>query len=339
MSVIYSYIAKFISLTREAFGESRSSHNLLKNDETYFRRTRYVKAVRTTFVSAGNTILSGMISFISIALTIRYLGIERYGIWLTIFTIFSWLSLSDFGIGNALTNKLAESLGSDQTNRAQYLVLSAFWSLVPIGICIAFIGVWLGFSFPWPYFLHTHTLEANRELPIAISLAFGIYGIGFPLNIARNIYNGYQEGYYANIWNIVMNIFSLVALIIATKFKGGLPLLVIAVFGVQLIVQLANAFYLFGFHRRHLIPYIHLLRKADIISLFKIGIMFVVLQLVATINLQSDNMIIINVMGPGAVALFGTTWKLICYTRVVQSLILNPLWPAYGEAYARGDCL
>ena len=47
-------------------------------------------------------------------LTVHYLGAERYGVWLTISSLLTWMSMTDFGLaGNALVNVLAEASGKD----------------------------------------------------------------------------------------------------------------------------------------------------------------------------------------------------------------------------------
>lgn len=331
-------IENILSITREALLGNKNKKDTFE-EITILRRTRYVKAARTTIISAVSTILTGITSFISVALTVRYLGTERFGLWLTLFSILAWFNLSDFGVGNALTNKLAEAKGRNQWEEAKYLVASAFWLLSFIGIFIILLGFFLGFKLPWSVLLHIKSPQAIHEIPLAIALSFGIFGLSFPLGIIRNIYSGYQEGYYTNWWNIVANLLSLSALFIVTRINGGLPLLVIAIFGIQLIVQLANSVFLFGFHRRQLIPNPHFIRKSHLGSLLHLGIMFVILQLGGIIISQSDNIIIIRVLGPTQVAMFGTAWKLFGYVRVLQAWLINPLWPAYGEAYTRTDFL
>lgn len=327
---------KILSIFREALWGKTYKNDLIE-EASVLRRARYVKATRTTIVSAVSAILTGITGFISVALTVRYLGTERFGLWLTLFSILAWFNLSDLGVGNALTNKLAEAKGRNQWEEAQNLVASAFWLLSFIGIFIILIGFLGGFTLPWSVLLHIKSQQAIRELPVAIALSFGIFGLSFPLGIIRNIYSGFQEGYYTNWWNIVANLLSISALFIVTRFKGGLPLLVIAIFGIQLIVQLANFVFLFGFHRRQIIPYPHFIKKSHMGSLLHLGIMFVILQLGGIIISQSDNIIIIRILGPTEVAMFGTAWKLFGYVRIIQALLINPLWPAYGEAYTRTD--
>src|ERR1700682_1836109 len=91
--------------------------------------------------------LNLLISFLSVPLTIHYLGAERYGVWLTISSLLTWMALTDFGLsGNALVNVLAESSGNDDMEPARQYVSSAFWVLT----CISLVsGAAAIISFHW----------------------------------------------------------------------------------------------------------------------------------------------------------------------------------------------
>ena len=335
ISRIVSRVLGLLSIGREALRGSQASGE--KVDIDSIRRARYVKATRTTMTSGLSTVLAAVTGFISVALTVRYLGIERYGLWLTIFTLLAWLNLTDFGVGNALINKLSHSSGRNQQGEAQNYVATAFWMLSLVGVLIILTGIILGTSLPWASMLNVKSVEAGLELPLAITLSFVIYGLGFPLSITRNVYSGYQEGYYANLWDIAANILSLISIVIVTRFNGGLPLLVAAVFGTRQVVLAASAVFLFGTHRPWLTPAPRQVRKAYLRPLLGLGMMFLVLQLILLLNTQLDNIIIIRILGPEKVAVFGVVWKLFSYVGMLQIWFLAPLWPAYGEAYARGD--
>ena len=301
------------------------------------RRGRSVRIIRTALTSGLSTVLTMLTGIISVSLTVRYLGTERYGLWLTISTILAWLNLTDAGIGNALTNRIAKAYGQDKLPEAQHYVASAFWLFTVVGVTIAVGGAVLGVRLRWADILRVQSVDAARELPSAISLALVIYGLGFPLSMARSVYNGFQEGYYANYWSIAASVLSLVALVVVTRFGGGLPLLVGAVFGVRQLVAAVSSLFLFTVHRPQLRPVLSRARLNDLGSLLSVGLMFVVLQLTSLLITQSDNLVIVRLLGPEQVALFGTAWKLFSYVGVLQLWLLAPMWPAYGEAFARGD--
>lgn len=335
MDHIIKWIKEFVSITRDALRRKSSS---TVTAETESRgRSRYVKAMRTTIMSGGSQFLTAITSILSVALTVRYLGTERYGVWLIISTILAWLSLSDFGIGNAITNKLSETINQNKHDEEQWYVASAFWMLAIVGILIISFGIILGKVIPWTNLLNVKSTQAVLEIHLSITFAFIIFGLGFPLTITRNVYRGYQEGYYANVWDIAANIVSMLSIVIVTQFKGGLPILVAAVYGSRQLVFAASAIFIFYTHRPWIKPDPRQVRKGNFGSLLRLGLMFITLQLCSLLITQTDSIVIIRILGPSDVAIYSTIWKLFSYTAIFKTWFLSSLWPAYGEANTRQD--
>ena len=91
--------------------------------------------------------LNILISFLSVPLTVHYLGAERYGVWLTISSLITWMSMTDFGLaGNALVNVLSQASGKDDRAGAQHYTASAFWALTGVSVLSGIICL-AGFRF------------------------------------------------------------------------------------------------------------------------------------------------------------------------------------------------
>src|ERR1700722_10191018 len=98
-------------------------------------RERYRRAGLTASASFISKALTIVISFVSVPLTVHYLGAERYGVWLTISSLLTWMALTDFGIaGNALVNVIAEADGKEDRKLAREYTASAFWALNGVSI-------------------------------------------------------------------------------------------------------------------------------------------------------------------------------------------------------------
>lgn len=288
----------------------------------------------SSFIAKGLNIL---ISFLSVPLTIHYLGSERYGVWLTISSLLTWMALADFGLsGNALVNVLAESSGKDDLETARQYTSSAFWVLT--GICIL-SGAVAAISFHWISWRSVFRVSAatsSHELNVACALTLGVFILGFPLSLQYSIYNAYQDGYLANIWSISTNALALVSLFIVSRFHGGLPQLIFALAGTRTLVAIANNYYLF--RRYHwLIPYPSAVRWSCVRRLFKLGGKYMVTQLAALGIYQSQPMIITQMLGPASVVIFVVSYKIITLPMDLIYLATQPFIAAFGEAKARGD--
>ena len=88
-------------------------------------RERYRRAgmtASTAYIAKGITVPAG---FVSVPLTVHYLGAERYGVWLTISSLLLWIALTDFGLaGNALVNVVSEAAGNDDVASARHYAAS-----------------------------------------------------------------------------------------------------------------------------------------------------------------------------------------------------------------------
>lgn len=289
----------------------------------------------TSVLAQGITILTG---FVSIPLTLHYLGQERYGVWLTINSLLQWLFVSNMGLsGNALVNKLSEANGKDDRETARELVSTAFWSLAGMAITFTlFFAVCLPFI-NLPSVFNTTESVSISELKLSVIFAFICFIMMFPTSMVEAVYNSYQEGFIGNIWNITGSVFSLIALIVVTKMHGGLPLLVIALFGVRLFFSFLNAAYLFFFRHSWLYPSLKVVSKKSFFDLTTLGLTYFVAQLASMGATQSQPFMITQFMGPTFVPIFNIAQRILFLPALFIQMLVFPLMPAYGEAKARND--
>jgi O-antigen/teichoic acid export membrane protein len=272
---------------------------------------RYRRAGITASSSFIAKALNILISFLSVPLTIHYLGSERYGVWLTISSMLTWMALTDFGLsGNALVNVLAESNGNDDRETARQYASSAFWVLTCISLISGVVAI-IGFHWiSWRAVFQVSTATSTHELNVACAMTLAIFILSFPLSLQYAIYSAYQEGYLANIWSIATNTLALLALLIVSRFHGGLPHLIFAMAGTRTLVAMANNYYLF--RRYHwLMPYPSAVRWSCVQRLFKLGSKYMVTQLAALGIYQSQPMIITQMLGPASVVIFVVSYKII----------------------------
>jgi O-antigen/teichoic acid export membrane protein len=65
--------------------------------------------------------------------------------------------------------------------------------------------------------------------------------------------------------------------------------------------------------------------------------MFFVMQLVIAVAYSSDNVIIARTMGAASVPGYSIPQRVFSVITMMVTMLIMPLWPAYGEAIARGD--
>ena len=332
---------EFASPSRFALLKSYLSVGKLKAVLTKSSANRGLERYRRAGITASSSFIAKalniVISFLSVPLTVHYLGAERYGVWLTISSLITWMSMTDFGLaGNALINVLSASSGKDDRAGAQHYTASAFWALSGVSVVSGTICVACFRFIPWRAVFRVSASTTTHELQMACGLTLLFFVLAFPLSIQNSIYNAYQDGYLANIWGIAANALSLVALVFVSMTHGGLPQLVLALSGTRTLVSIANAFFLFG--RYHwLIPVPSAVRWVCVKRLFSLGGKYLVTQLASLGIYQSQPIIITQILGPSKVVIFVVAYKILSLPMDLAYMATQPFISAFGEAKARKD--
>lgn len=311
---------------------------LLIGSSIHPARERYRRVsitASTSYLAKGLTVL---MSFVSVPLTVHYLGAERYGVWLTISSLLLWVSLTDFGLsGNALVYLLSETVGNNDRESARHYTASAFWALVTIALVT---GVVLGATFhfiPWQSVFRVSDATSAQELEWTCALVLTLFVINLPLSLLRSLYNAHQEGYLANIWGMASGVASLLGLIIVTHFQGGLPQLVVATSAAPALVLLANVYHAFVRRYPWLAPAPSAVRWACIRHLQRLGGKYLIMQLASLGIYQSQAMIITQMLGPSKVVIFVVAFKIMNLPIELTYMGTVPFIAAFAEAKARHD--
>ena len=301
-------------------------------------RERYRRAgmtASTSYLAKGLTVL---MSFISVPLTVHYLGAERYGVWLTISSLLLWVALTDFGLsGNALVYLLSETVGKDDRLSARRHTASAFWALVTIAVVIGVVFIAVFAFIPWRAVFRVSEVTSTEEVKWTCALVLALFVINLPLSLVRSVYNAHQDGYIANIWGIAYGFISLIGLIVVTRFHGGLPQLVIALSGAPALVLMASAYHAFVWRYPWLAPIPSAVSWTSIRRLLDLGGKYMIMQLAALGIYQSQAMIITQMLGPSKVMIFVVAFKLLNLPIELTYMGTVPFISAFAEAKARRD--
>lgn len=298
---------------------------------------RYRRASLTA-VAAGFAKAIGVgTTLISVPLTVGYLGEERFGMWMVISSISAFLSFTDLGVGNGLLNAVAASHGANDRRAIREHVSSAFFLLlalaVALGLSFAFAYWWIS----WPAIFNVTSDAARSEAGPAVAVFITCFLIHLPLDTIKRVQFGLQEGFRNSLWNSLSSLVGLAGVLLVIYFEAGLVWLVLAMCGAPIVATLFNGVVLFGMRYRWLIPKPNFIRLSSLKFILSTGTLFVILQVAVALAFASDNLIAAQIFGSAAVAHYAVAKKLFDIVGNVLKMILSPLWPAYGEAAARGD--
>ena len=300
---------------------------------------RHRRIALTALTSAAAKLITIVTSFITVPLTLNYLGTERYGLWMTISSVIAMMVFADFGIGNGLMNAVSEAYGKDDKYALKRHIANAMLILCAIAIVImAFF--FAAYSFiDWAGFFNVKSPLAIQESGPALAVFVICFAIGVPTGIVQRVQMGLQQGFASSLWQAGGSILGLSLTLLVISLQGGLPWLVLALGGAPVIMLVLNGLVFFVLQRRDLAPDLLQISKPGMKRILSGGMLFFVLQISVSVAYASDNIIIAKMLGPDSVAQYSVVSKLFEGVLMVIGLAFAPLWPAYGEAKARGDML
>lgn len=298
---------------------------------------RYRRVLLSTMASALARGLVILIGFVSVPLTVGYLGAERFGLWATISSLAALVAFADLGIGNGLINAVAEASGRDDHEGARRVVSTGFFLLLGVAALIALAFALAYPLVPWARVFNVASPQAAREAGPAVAVFVACFAAGLPLGVVQKVQIGYQEGFASSLWQCLGGALGLAGLAAVIVARAGLPWLVLAISGGPLLALALSWAVVFGRQRPWLRPAWAHLTGAWARRITRLGWLFFVLQVAGAVAFASDNLVIARVLGPDLVTRYAVPAKLFTLAPVIVGVALNPLWPAYGEAAARGD--
>lgn len=276
-------------------------------------------------------------SLITVPLAIRYLGNERFGLWMTISSFLLMAGFTDFGLGNGLLNLVARASGKDDLGGIKRAISSALASLSVISLLLLFLFFAIYKYVPWPDFFRVTSMKARSEAGPALIVFVVCFALSLPAGVVQKAQMGLQRGFLANIWQLAGSVIGLLWLITCIWLRAGLPALVFAAAGAPLIAAVLNGFFFFGQNRPDLRPQYSLVSSHTIEQLISVGVLFFVLQLMVAMAYCADNFVVARTLGAVNVPEYAIPQRLFSMITMMIGMLISPLWPAYGEAISRGD--
>jgi O-antigen/teichoic acid export membrane protein len=300
-------------------------------------KERYRRVLLTAITGPMASGFGLLAFFITVPLTVRYLGPARYGAWMSLSALMAFLRFSDLGLGNSLVGAISQAEG-----RGDRLYVRQAISSVLVFLCI--MAVVLLFVFPlsalfihWDYVLGLASLKDRGEIQAAILIFVALYAIGIPVNMAPQVQRSLQQGYISNLWMIAGSLLSLLGIYIAAIHHARIPWLVAIICGVPLIPALANGFVLYLVQRPDLRPSLKNFDKEVAKGLLGKGVLFFGLGIAGALAFDSQNIVIAHILGPAAVGVYAVVQRLYSTIPLIVGYITMPLWPAFGEALGRRE--
>jgi len=302
-----------------------------------WRQSRGGRIAAAVSSGAAARMLSSLFTLVSLPLAVRYLGAERFGVWATIASTVVFLNLLDLGIASSLTNYIAHSYAvGDRQYAARYtanaLVLTAAVASVAV---ILLAIVWPAID--WANLFNVSSAVSRVEVSRTVAAAVTLVLLGLPASLTGRILSGYQEVHASNAIIAIGTLTNLAGLLVGLALQVSMPVLFVLTTGWITLANLTVLFAMLLWWKPWLRPRRALLDWGATRELLTMGSGFFLIQIAGAVVFSSDNVVLSHFLGPAQVTPYSVTWRVVGMTAVMQGLFFPALWPAYAEAYARGD--
>lgn len=311
----------------------------LKNDfilsNTHVKK-RITGIIQGTLTAAASKATGLLTTILSVYWATNYLSTESFGLWMSITSLIAILSLADFGINNSVVNLVSESFGEKNTAKLNDGISNSFLLMLIIGSSIGAILLLVSPYIKWSELFGITENNTLNDIGMIISLAVIIFSLTMPFSIVTRVQIGMQESWRVNLWQIIGSLLSIIGIFFAIKYDMGLIGILFASLALPLISLIFNYCDYFFLKQPQLRPKFDHFNKKSITELTNVSSVFFVLQILALIGNGIDNILIANILGSSAVGAYAVTQKLAISLNLAPLFII-PLWPAIGDALARGE--
>lgn len=276
-----------------------------------------------------------LVRLMQVPLLLLFLGVEDYGRWLIISSLPSWLSLANLGFGSVASNEMTMAVAAGDMPKARSLFSTAFALIIGIGVAGLLLTALIAPFVPWEDILLVSD-RRHKELSYAVGWLVMSVLISFFGELFGGRFKAAQKAHVGILISSLRPWISLLLLFVVLNFTTRFDYIAFASFCAIVIYLVLQ-----GWLSSRVIPEIHFslpeLDKKWVKDLFKKGIAFQAFPLGNALLFQGNLLVVQAILGPAAVALFGTARTLVRSVNQVLALINHSIWPELTYLFGAGD--
>jgi len=286
--------------------------------------------------SIANRAVNVLLTLLSVSLTLPYLGVERFGIWMTVASFASMLTFLDLGVGNALTNRVSQRAAEDNPAILCQTISGGLAFLALIGLGMGLLLWLIALQLPWAAVMKLEQTELLSETRQAAMTFAVLFGLSIFTGGIQRVFAGLQQAYIGHVGTAVASVAACMCLWFAARAQLGISVLLTIMLGAQAVAGLFLLWWLAA-HKQFAFKSITHFGRLESPHLFKAGGLFFLLQIGTMIGWGADSLIISSTLGVAQVAAFSVVQRLFQFATQPLSILNAPLWGAYADAHARHE--
>lgn len=276
-----------------------------------------------------------LVTYLTIPLLIKGLGVTDYGIWVTIFSVFGWIYHLDLGIGNGVKNNITTALVKNDFLSANQYINTAYISIFIIALLFLIVSGFFIWTINLSSLLNADIAEPSLKIIFLVTLIS--FFLNFILSLYKQLFYAIQKSATVELSLFLTNFIIYFVFIALLKYSNLSLINVAIIYGASNVTISLIFNYLFFNKQRALSFSPKYFNRAKTKEIMGIGFEFFIIQVCLIIILTTDNLLISYLLGPSEVTTYSNVLKLFQIFLVFSALILTPLWSLYTEAFLSKD--
>ena len=283
--------------------------------------------------------ISFSISLLIVPMTINYVNPTKYGIWLTLSSIISWLSYFDLGFANGFRNRFTEARASGNNVLARQYVSTAYAVLSLLFLCVGLLATIVNRYIDWSAVLNID--DVYRE---ELRLTFGLLTCFFCIDVVAKIFTTMltadQKPAVASLITTVGQVCALITIYLLTKLvsSGSLVSLAVTFSFVPCLVLILFSIVSFTLGRyKEMAPSVKYVQFGLTKKILSLGTQFFLIMVSMLFIYQCLSVIILRVLGAEAVTQYNVANRIFTIVYMACNIIIAPFWSAFTDAYVKLD--
>ncbi|WP_299824560.1 oligosaccharide flippase family protein [uncultured Pontibacter sp.] len=292
------------------------------------------KVLQGSFINMIGAVVTNFTRFLLVFILARYYIKEEFGIWVTITSITAILATGDFGIGNALRNKLSLFItqGKDADKHAERYYLTVLHVLIYVTIFISIVLYYLQGYIPLQELFKTDSASIKsigKEIIVWVQI---ILLLGIPFSISNTCFYSYHESRIVAYLSITQAIITFGATCILALTGQSIVVISLVFFTSTLLMYVAGTFIFIKKRGWHFLN-IQLPGAINIIKEMVIkGFPFFALQMSSAFLFNAGTVIMSSTVGLTSATEYNLVQKLYLFILGIYQAAFNPMWAGYAHA-------
>ena len=293
------------------------------------------KLKKNSILSIATKFISMLLSFITAPLVLQCLGEEKYGVWISLLGIVSWIYYFDMGLGGGLQIKLSTALAQNRNEDASTYVGTAYAYLSMISGLGFVIGVIFFLVIDIPGIFHYDIIDENVTLVLIVALFFAC--LNFVAKLVDNILYATQNVGYVGLFGLISKLLW-IGVLILYMFTGNSYLIwfAIAEGAVNFIKNIIETFYV-RIRYPQFSNIFKMVKKSYAKDIMSIGVLLFINNIGSLILNTTDNLVISRYFGAADVTPYSFCQKFFSIALMVFEAMVTPYFAAYTAAYAQNN--